>query len=107
MTDLMTYLRNAFDKHVEETKLKLAGNDDTIGTFTDFCKKHLKGNPPVSVFTSIGLGLRLADGTEVTMVEPPSEEEAVPDSIPVTRPRSLPGQCGITDTRSVPVFGGK
>lgn len=107
MIDLMTYLRDAFNKHVEETKLKLEGDDDVIGVFVDFSKKHLKGNPPISVFAAYGLGLRLADSTEVIIVATQPEGESVADSIPVTRPRSSPGQFGITDTRSVPVFGSK
>lgn len=93
MIDLMTYLHNAF----EEAKLEvvLESCDDMVGVFIAFSKKHLKGNPPVSVFVTHGLGLRLADSTEVTMIESPTEEEAVTESTPVTKPRSSPGQFGI------------
>lgn len=109
MTDLMTYLHDAWKKHLDEDKEQKLGISagDAIEHFVDFCKKQLKGNPPSGVFMAIGVGLRLADGTEVQVVEPPAEPDAAPDSILITKPRSLPGQHGITDTKSVPVFGGK
>jgi hypothetical protein len=109
-TDLMGYLHEAWKKHLDEDKTQKLGIDasDAIGHFRDFCTQHLKGNPPASVFmTGYGLGIRMADGTMLSLVEAPVEEDLPAESMPVTRPKSLPGQRGITDTKSVPVFGGK
>lgn len=108
MTDLMTYLQKAYDEAASKLEVyKPDHSSESVQHFVDFCKKQLKGNPPTSVFMAVGLGLRLADGTEVNVVEQPPDSEAIPDSIAVTKPKSMPGQFGITDTRAVPVFGGK
>ena len=117
MIDLMTYLSKSYkESESEHQKLVdyLMKNGDEKGVknicndlFVDFCKQHLKGNPPVSVFMApYGLGVRMADDTEVTLLEPPVEEIEVPASIPITKPKSIPGQFGISDTKCVPVFGG-
>lgn len=77
MMDLMGYLRHHFVIQLEENgriEDTLPESDKAINAFVHFCKKHLKGDPPVSVFMAgYGPVLRLADGTEITLLEPSEE----------------------------------
>lgn len=101
MIDLMSYLETAFVQRDTHEPPSLA-----VKEFVEFCKKKLKENPPTSVFMSVGLAFRMANGDEVQVVESPPEDELPPESIPITSPRSMPGQRGIVPSQSIPVFGG-
>lgn len=66
MNDLMGYLLAAYNQHCEEQKVRLAGCDDPVGHFVDFCRGHLRQNQPVSMeFLATGLSLRFQDGSVV------------------------------------------
>lgn len=106
MTDLISYLAESFRKAVDDKEVVVIA--PTFEEFVVYAKRKLKENPPTSVFMMHGLGIHLADGTDLSLLEPlPEPELQQVAAMPVTRPRSVPGQSGITDTRSVPVFGGK
>lgn len=112
MVDFMQYLQDAYIKSKEEeikNTRKMARKvraSAEIQQFVDFCRKLLVSTPPVSVFTAIrGLGLKMADGTEVPILEQFPEDKPVSDVMPITRPVYTPGFSGISGMTSKQVFG--
>jgi hypothetical protein len=104
MTDFVSWLSKLYFEQHELGE----GQKETIGEFIKFSHARLKENPPVSVIMADnGIGVRFADTTEVSVLPSAEEEEATPDYMPITRPKSLPMQHGVTDTRCIPIFGGK
>ena len=72
MNDLMGYLLAAYNQHCEEQRVRLAGCDDPVGHFVDFCREHLRQNQPVSMeFLATGLSLRFQDGSVVPFLPEP------------------------------------
>jgi hypothetical protein len=108
MLDLLEYLYEEYKKAVLKELVPVkAGPIDTLETFLKFSKDHLRGNPPVAVMTvASGLGMRLMDTTEVSIVSQP-EEKRFRESIPITNPGFNPVSHGISSIEATQIAEAK
>lgn len=73
--------------------------------FVDFGRQKLKNNPPISVFNAgYGLGIRLADMTDLVIMQPPPQVSQS-HYMPITMPQRNPAMEGISSTDCVPITG--
>lgn len=90
MNDLMGYLLVAYNQHCESQKVRLAGCDDPVGHFIDFCREHLRQNQPVSMeFLATGLSLRFQDGSVVPFLPEPDANgpvSGIQGGVEITKP---------------------
>ncbi len=113
----MGYLSDAYEKHVAENPTPdTEGGAEVeairkccIKEFLAFSRNKLKENPPVGVFpspTGAGIGLKLTDYTEVTVVPDNSPTPEGNQWMPITRPQTNPLQRGVEPTPTIPITGG-
>jgi len=105
---LMDYLRI---KYLEDRKERAATDkpmaEPTIEDFVDFSKVYLTKLPAVNpTYLLQGLGLTLANGDVVSLLEQPKNELPMRDTgVHVTKPPMIPGQHGISDTSGIEITG--
>lgn len=106
--DILEYLFTEYKKKLEEKEHELAKEaEEMFQSFIDFCRYQLKINPAISMYMlEQGLGLKLADHTEVPLVNLPRLGMGFSGSMPVTTPPMHPAASGISGVASVPIFGG-
>lgn len=106
--DLLEYLFAEYHSKLDEKEHELTPEaEEMFESFIEFCRRQLRTvNPAVSVFTiDTGLGLRLANNTEVSLVVLPPQMTANGGAMPVTDPMLVPANSGISSISSVPIFG--
>lgn len=112
--DLMTLLKEEYDKYVQELNDKRDEKDrpwpilPSLDGFIEFSRDYLaRINPPVNLaYMPVGVGLRLQQGHTVGFTVQKVEEYQMRDEgVPVTRPMSIPGMHGITSTYGIPIGG--
>lgn len=105
--DLLEYLFAEYLKKLEEKEHELTEEAEAMfKSFVDFCRFQLKVNPTIGVCTlEQGLGLKLADSREVSLVHLPPLGMGFSGSMPVTTPPMHAAASGITSVSSVPIFG--
>lgn len=90
MNDLMSYLLAAYNQHCEEQQVRLAGCDDPVGHFVEFCREHLRANQPVSMeFLAASLSLRFQDGSVVSFLpetDDPGQVRGIQGGVEITKP---------------------
>lgn len=106
--DMLEYLFDQYRKKLDEKEHELTAEaEEMFKSFIEFCRMQLKINPAISTYMlEQGLGLKLADYTEVPLVNLPQLGMGFSGSMPVTTPPMHPAASGISGVASVPIFGG-
>ena len=100
---LLTYLKKKFDQEEAQTakdtgkpaKVTKTANAQ-LTKFLAFGQDHLNKFPPVQAqYLAKGVGVRLANGVNLSIAEDVESEAMHDEGIHITRPRSLRGQGGM------------
>ena len=104
--DLMDWLYTAFIQDALDRKETLSDEGRAAtAAFVDWARKKLQENPPTGVFMAThGIGLKLADASEVPVLPQPQDVH-LNAWMPVTRPVMHP-QGDTVYTPTLPIFGG-
>ena len=107
--NLMSFLKDKYLIHMANIP-KPCDETPSLDGFISFAQKYLaEENQPLQVtYLPKGLGLRLQHGETVGFIDNKVEAVGMCDEgIPITRPKSIPGMHGVTDTGGVSVFDGR
>lgn len=109
--DLAGHLFTEFLKDRDEQKrppIKKRERDALLA-FLEFARDYLDKNPPQSqTYVGHGIAVKLQNGVTVTFsTKDATVVEHRDDSIALNRPKSQPGQHGISDMGSVPITTGQ
>jgi hypothetical protein len=99
-------MQTLLEKLRDEYQKQRSVGDPDVGPFLTFAHKYLNGNPPAGVaMLAVGIGLRLADGTIVSLQQGADQTGMVnAGAIPISRV-PVSGGGYIVDPNVVPITG--